>query len=104
MPDGIAPGSLSLDRAVADAALSGLLAARKTLPPKLFYDAEGCRLFGEITRLPEYYPTRTELAIMRDNIGEMAALLGPNVCLVEYGSGSSLKTRLLLDAARDLAA
>lgn len=84
--------------------LHGLRQSQKTLPCKYFYDARGSHLFDQICELDEYYPTRTELAIMRDNIAEMAALLGPNVCLVEYGSGSSLKTRLLLDAARDLAA
>ncbi len=102
MPDGIAPGSLSLDRAVADAALSGLLAARKTLPPKLFYDAEGCRLFGEITRLPEYYPTRTELALLRGVASEAISGLPPGSALVEYGASDETKACLLFDAGDPL--
>lgn len=87
-----------LDHGVADAALPGLLAARKTLPPKLFYDAEGCRLFGEITRLPEYYPTRTELALLRGIAAEAVAGLPSGSALVEYGASDEAKARLLLDA------
>ena len=94
-----APGALTFDRAVADAALPGLLAARKTLPAKLFYDDEGCRLFGEITRLPEYYPTRTELALLRDVAPEAVAGVPPGSALVEYGASDEGKAALLLDAA-----
>lgn len=79
-----------------DDALAGLSTFPKTLPSKYFYDARGSALFERICEQPEYYPTRTELAIVRDNIGAMAKVLGPNVRLVEYGSGSGLKTRLLL--------
>ncbi len=77
-------------------ALSGLAASPKRLPSKYFYDARGSRLFERICEQPEYYPTRTELSIMRDHVGSIAAALGPEVRLVEYGSGSGLKTRLLL--------
>lgn len=77
---------------------AGLSGAPKTLPPKLFYDAEGCRLFDRICELDEYYPTRTELSIMDRSLPEMAAAIGPQALIVEYGSGSGLKTRRLLAA------
>jgi L-histidine Nalpha-methyltransferase len=67
------------------------------LPPKWFYDEEGCRLFDEITRLPEYYPTRTERAILAACAGDVATRTSADT-LVELGSGTSEKTRLLLDA------
>jgi dimethylhistidine N-methyltransferase len=76
----------------------------KTLPPKLFYDERGARLFDRICGLDEYYLTRTELAIMRAHAGEMAALAGAGCVLVEYGSGEALKIRLLLDELREPAA
>lgn len=78
-------------------ALEGLCETPKTLPCKYFYDEVGSALFDRICELEEYYPTRTESGIMRDNIDEIARALGPNVLLVEYGSGSCVKTRLLLD-------
>jgi L-histidine N-alpha-methyltransferase len=81
-------------------ALAGLTATPKSLPPKWFYDAEGSALFEKITELPEYYPTRAERSILRAVSPEIAALTGANV-LVELGSGSSEKTRLLLAALRD---
>lgn len=74
----------------------GLAKTPKTLPPRLFYDEEGSRLFDAICELDEYYPTRTEISIMRDRIDEIAAELGAGVLLVEYGSGSSIKTEILL--------
>jgi L-histidine Nalpha-methyltransferase len=80
--------------------LTGLTATPKTLPPKWFYDARGSELFERITRLPEYYPTRAEREILGDRADEIAALTGAHT-LVELGSGSSEKTRLLLDALRD---
>lgn len=80
-----------------DDAWIGLAAPRKTLPCKYFYDARGSALFERICDLPEYYPTRTELAILEAHAGEMAACLGPRCLLIELGSGSSRKTRLLLD-------
>jgi len=79
---------------------AGLGATPKTLPPKWFYDARGSELFDEITRLPEYYPTRREAAILQAHAGEIAALSGADT-LIELGSGTSEKTRLLLDALRD---
>ncbi|MFF1796592.1 L-histidine N(alpha)-methyltransferase [Kitasatospora sp. NPDC086009] len=79
----------------------GLTADPKWLPPKWFYDARGSELFEEITRLPEYYPTRAERAILTDRAGEIAAATRART-LVELGSGSSEKTRLLLNALRDL--
>jgi L-histidine Nalpha-methyltransferase len=78
-------------------ARAGLTASPKVLPPKWFYDEEGCRLFDEITRLPEYYPTRTERAILAARAGDIAASTSADT-LVELGSGTSEKTRLLLDA------
>lgn len=83
--------------------VSGLGRSPKSLPCKYFYDDAGSRIFGEITRLPEYYPTRTELAIMRTHGDEIARAIGDGALLVEYGSGSSEKTRILLDAAENLA-
>jgi L-histidine Nalpha-methyltransferase len=77
---------------------AGLASAPKRLPCKLFYDALGSRLFEQITVLPEYYPTRTELAILEAHAAEMASLIGPAAVIVELGSGASRKTRLLLDA------
>jgi dimethylhistidine N-methyltransferase len=84
--------------------LRGLRAAQKWLPCKYFYDRRGSELFDEICRLPEYYLTRTELAIMREYADEMAGCIGRNAMLVELGSGSSEKTRLLLDHCADVAA
>jgi len=81
--------------------LRGLGAPAKELPCKYFYDDAGSQLFERITELEEYYPTRTELAIMQRHAPAMAALLGPRCLLIEYGSGSSAKTRLLLDHLRD---
>ncbi|WP_020659395.1 L-histidine N(alpha)-methyltransferase [Amycolatopsis benzoatilytica] len=75
----------------------GLTAAQKWLPPKWFYDAEGSKLFEEITALPEYYPTRSEREVLAGRAAEIAELTGAHT-LVELGSGSSEKTRLLLDA------
>ncbi len=76
---------------------AGLTATAKTLPPKWFYDARGSQLFDEITRLPEYYPTRCERSVLAARAGEIAALSGADT-LVELGSGTSEKTRLLLAA------
>jgi len=81
-------------------ALAGLTATPKELPPRWFYDERGSELFDRITRLPEYYPTRTERAILTARAGEIAAAAGADV-LVELGSGTSEKTRLLLTAMRE---
>jgi dimethylhistidine N-methyltransferase len=84
--------------------LQGLSAHPKNLPPKYFYDQAGSELFEQITTLPEYYPTRCELRILRDRAPEIARLLPEGAALVEFGSGSSKKVRLLLEAAPQLAA
>lgn len=68
----------------------------KRLPPKYFYDAAGSELFEQITRLPEYYPTRTELGILRDRGGAISALIPNGAALVEFGAGATTKVRLLL--------
>jgi dimethylhistidine N-methyltransferase len=78
--------------------LEGLCATPKRLSPKFFYDKRGSELFDAICELPEYYPTRTEIAILEAASAEIAALLGENCLLIEYGSGSSRKIRILLDA------
>jgi len=78
--------------------LHGLSLPRKALPPKLFYDREGSRLFDAITELPEYYPTRTEIGILRAHGPAMAEQVGPGRTLIELGSGSSLKIQILLAA------
>ncbi len=80
-------------------ARAGLTAREKWLAPKWFYDARGSDLFSDITRLPEYYPTRTEKALLTAHAGDIARVCGADT-LVELGSGSSEKTRLLLDALR----
>lgn len=77
--------------------IDGLRQEQKQLPCKLFYDKRGSALFDEICRLEEYYPTRTEIGIMEENIAGICSLLGNNCLLVELGSGSSIKIRLLLD-------
>lgn len=84
--------------------VQGLSATPKAISPKWFYDAEGSRLFEDITRLPEYYPTRQEAALLRRLAPAFAQAFGPDATLVEFGSGASEKTRILLDAAHDLAA
>lgn len=78
--------------------LEGLGAERKTLPCRWLYDDRGSELFEEITALPEYYPTRTETAILYDNAGAIAAFCGPRAVLVEYGAGAGVKTEILLGA------
>lgn len=77
--------------------LRGLQSPQKELPCKLLYDEIGAQFFEQITALDEYYPTRAELRIMRAAATDIAARLGPECLLIEYGSGSSLKTRILLD-------
>lgn len=89
------PGATA--EALREDARRGLTARPKVLPPKWFYDARGSELFEQITRLPEYYPTRVERAILAERAAEVAELTGADT-LLELGSGSSEKTRLLLDA------
>jgi dimethylhistidine N-methyltransferase len=84
--------------------LRGLLGDPKTLPPKLFYDRAGARLFEAICELPEYYLTRTELSILRQRAEEIALRCGENTALIEYGSGAGVKVRLLLDRLTNPAA
>ena len=84
--------------------IAGLTRTPKSVSPKWFYDAEGSRLFEEITRLPEYYPTRQEAALLREVAPAWAGRFGPDAALVEFGSGASEKTRIVLDAAPDLTA
>ena len=81
-----------------DAVLKGLGRVRKAIPCKFFYDARGSALFEEICLLPEYYPTRTEIAILEENADEIAAQMGPHCRLIEFGSGASHKARILLQA------
>jgi dimethylhistidine N-methyltransferase len=88
----------------ADDVMAGLLAEPKRLPPKYFYDQRGSRLFEEITRLAEYYPTRTETAILDANAAEIAALVPADAAMVEFGAGSSAKARILLRAAGQVTA
>ena len=83
--------------------VEGLQQPHKSISPKYFYDENGSKLFEQITRLPEYYLTNTELYIMRAHVDEIAALVGPKASLIEFGSGSSLKTRLLLEHLEDIA-
>ena len=84
--------------------LEGLGEPQKRIPPKYFYDERGSRLFDEICQLPEYYLTRTETTILESHGADLAAAIGSDALLIEYGSGSSLKTRLLLDRMPRLAA
>jgi L-histidine N-alpha-methyltransferase len=86
------------ERHLADDVLDGLTRPFKELPPKHFYDARGSELFERICALPDYYPTRTELAILRDRAGDIVSDAGGPAELVELGCGSTVKARLLLDA------
>jgi len=87
-----------------DAVLNGLTQPQKQLPCKFFYDARGSRLFDAICGLDEYYPTRTELALLEDHDAEIAELIGPGAELIEFGCGSLQKVRILLAALRSPAA
>ena len=78
--------------------LEGLGREPKALPSKYFYDERGSDLFNQICLLPEYYPTRTETSLLRHIAGEVAAVVGPDSCVIEYGTGSSEKMRIVLDA------
>jgi L-histidine Nalpha-methyltransferase len=90
----LAPGEESFR----DAVLRGLGRTRKSIPCKFLYDTRGSALFEAICRLPEYYPTRTEIAILQENAGEIAEQIGPHGRLIEFGSGASTKARILLQA------
>lgn len=93
--DPVSPGSKSVFRADVE---RGLSAPQKFLPSQYFYDEAGSNLFEQITELEEYYPTRTEVSILRAHAADIARQLGSNALLVEYGAGASTKTRILLDA------
>jgi dimethylhistidine N-methyltransferase len=80
--------------------IDGLSQHPKRLSPKYFYDATGSELFEQITLLPEYYPTRTELAILRDRAGETSAIIPDGAALVEFGAGATTKVRLLLNQCK----
>lgn len=84
--------------------IKGLSKQQKLLPSKLFYDEKGSKLFDKICELEEYYPTRTEIKIMSDNIEEITSFIGDDCILVELGSGSSVKIRLLIDHLPSLVA
>jgi len=84
--------------------IEGLRSTPKSLPAKYFYDAAGSQLFERITELPEYYPTRCEIKMLRDHAADIAKLIPQGAALVEFGSGSSKKARILLSAAPKLAA
>ncbi|MFZ5731338.1 MAG: L-histidine N(alpha)-methyltransferase [Pseudomonadota bacterium] len=84
--------------AFASDVIEGLTQQPKMLLPKYFYDETGSHLFEQITRLPEYYPTRVELGILRDRAAEFASIIPPNAALIEFGAGATTKVRLLLEA------
>jgi dimethylhistidine N-methyltransferase len=92
------------ERAFAADVLAGLGAEPKHLPPKYFYDQRGSELFERITRLPEYYPTRTEMGILEAHAGTIAQLIPRDAAVVEFGAGSAAKTRILLDATPHVSA
>jgi L-histidine Nalpha-methyltransferase len=83
--------------------LKGLSIRPRAIPSRWLYDRRGSALFEEITELPEYYPTRTERSILLSAVGEIAALVGPNRAIVEFGSGSSSKTRIVLSGTQPAA-
>jgi L-histidine Nalpha-methyltransferase len=87
-----------VDRAFRSDVVLGLAQIQKAVPARWFYDDAGSQLFEDITRLPEYYPTRAEAEILRTHSAEIADLIGPGRAVVEFGSGSSVKTPLLLSA------
>ena len=90
------PDKINVD--LLEAAVLGLTARPKAMSPKWFYDERGSNLFEHIARLPEYYPTRTEAAILREHADDVARLFAATPLMVEIGSGASVKTRILLDA------
>jgi len=95
-------GEIEVDSDFANALLDGLSAPAKFIPCRFLYDAAGSALFEKITELPEYYPTRADAEILRTRAPEIAHVMPPGAVLIEFGSGSSLKTELLLAQMRDL--
>jgi len=101
----VLPGAASPpDTGFAESVIEGLSRPRKSLPCRFFYDTRGSELFEEITRLPEYYPTRAEIAILNAHGAEMASGVPEDAILVEFGSGSSRKTEILIENLPALAA
>ena len=98
-----APRDQATEQFAADVS-TGLSANPKQLLPKYFYDEAGSRLFEEITRLPEYYLTRTELKILHDNAAAISAIIPRDSVLVEFGAGSATKAKILLEAAPQISA
>jgi dimethylhistidine N-methyltransferase len=92
------------DAAFAADVIAGLTAKPKRLSPKYFYDAVGSALFERITQLPEYYPTRCEMALLRAHAPAIGSLFPPNCALIEFGAGSSKKARILLGATATIEA
>lgn len=97
MLDIVDPQTLQREAFLRDV-LAGLSRPRKTLPSRWLYDDAGCELFEQITQLEEYYPTRTEVSILRERVDEMASFCGPAAVVLEYGAGAGIKTQLLLAA------
>src|SRR5262252_3442016 len=103
-PAPLAPGIvrfynfLAREQSLRDDVLAGLSLPQKSFPPKYFYDEPGCRLFEAICELPEYYLTRTETAILRNHIADIAQFVGPDAQLIEFGAGVQAKTRILIQA------
>jgi len=102
-PQGPAPAE-AVRSAFGRSVLAGLAGDPKTLESKYFYDARGSEIFDRITALEEYYPTRAETALLTTQAAAIADFVGPGAVLVEFGSGASVKTRILLDALPDLRA
>ena len=98
MPDPLSTQT-SLQNAFNDDVIRGLCAARKTIPCRWLYDERGSELFEQITMLDDYYPARVETAILRENVDEIAEFTSHTVAIVEYGTGSGMKTEILLGAA-----
>jgi len=98
------PQRSTLSASLTAAAIRGLTDEVKTLPPALFYDTVGAKLFEQICEQPEYYPTRTEIGILSRDAADLAEHAGERVALIEYGSGAGVKVRYLLDALRSPAA
>ena len=90
------PEAVVAPQTMLDDVVAGLSQRQKTLPSKYFYDVRGSKLFDDICELDEYYVARVESTLMAEHVDEIASAIGPEVLLIEYGSGSSLKTRLLL--------
>jgi dimethylhistidine N-methyltransferase len=92
------------NRSFATDVLTGLTTVPKSVPPKYFYDERGSELFEEITKLTEYYPTRTEISVLKTHADAIAALVPPDAAVIEFGAGSAAKTRIILDAAPQISA